>query len=120
MITGSCQRSQTQAEVSIQEHIEGKEIKRDDSFKSLRLTIDENLSCSKHINNISKKICSGIGALKRVRPFISTHSATKIYQALIEPHVIYPCSAWDGLSQILTYKNFKTMLQEELPNLGVM
>ena len=32
---------QTQAEVSIQAHIEGKEIKRVDSSKSLGLTIDE-------------------------------------------------------------------------------
>ena len=109
MITGSCQRSQTQAEVSIQAHIEGKEIKRVDSFKSLGLTIDENLSCSMHINNISRKICSTIGALKRVRPFINTHSATKIYQALIEPHFMYCCRCL-GWSQ----PNFKLQkLQNE-------
>ena len=35
-----------------------------------------------NIENISKKISSGIGALNRVRPFINTHSATKIHQAL--------------------------------------
>ena len=50
------------------------------------LTIDETLFWSKHIDNISKKISSGVGALKRVRPFIKTHSATKIYQTLIEHH----------------------------------
>ena len=37
---------QNQAEVSIQAHIEGKEIKRVDSSKSLGLTIDETLSWS--------------------------------------------------------------------------
>ena len=35
-----------------------------------------------NIDNISKKISSGIGALNRVRPFIKTHGATKIHQAL--------------------------------------
>ena len=40
-----------------------------------------------------KKIFSGIGALKRLRPSINTHSGTKIYQALIESHVI----VWDGI-----------------------
>ena len=35
-----------------------------------------------NIDNISKKIPSGIGALNRVRPFIKTHGATKIHQAL--------------------------------------
>ena len=68
MITSSRQRLQTQAEVSIQGN-RGKEIERVDSSKSLGLTIDETLSRSKHIDNISKKIFSGIGALKRVRPF---------------------------------------------------
>ena len=74
MVIGFCQRLQTQAEVSIQAHIEGKEIKRVDSSKFLGLTIDENLSWSKHIDNISKKNSSGIGALKHARPFINTHS----------------------------------------------
>ena len=79
-------------------------MKRVDSLKSLGLTIDETLSWSKHIDNISKKISSGIGALKHVRPFINTHSATKIYLALIEPHVMYCCSVWDGLNQTLNDK----------------
>ena len=51
-----------------------------------------------------KKFFSGIGALKRLRPSINTHSATKIYQALIESHVI----VWDGISQTLN---------DELPKL---
>ena len=55
MILGSRHRLQTQAEVSIQAHIEGKEIKRVDSSKFLGLTIDTTLSWSKHISNISKK-----------------------------------------------------------------
>ena len=104
MIIGSNQMLQTQAEVSIQAHIEGKEIKRVDSSKPLGLTIDETLSWSKQIDNISKKITSGFGVLKRVRPFIKTHSATKIYQALIERHFRYCCSVWDGLSQTLNDK----------------
>ena len=99
MVIGSRQRLQTQAEVSIQAHIECKEIKRVESSKSLRLAIAETLSWCKHIDNISKKISLGIGALKRVRRFIVTHSATNIYQVLIEPHFMYYCSVWDGLSQ---------------------
>lgn len=95
MVIGFRQRLQTQAEVSIQAHIEDKEIKRVESSKSLGLIIDETLSWSKHIDNILKKIPSGIGAFKRVRQFINT----RIYQALIELHFMYCCSVWDGLSQ---------------------
>ena len=60
---------------------------------SRELTIDETLFCSKHIDNISKKISSGVGALKRVRSFINTHSATKIYQTLIEHQSRFDASA---------------------------
>ena len=44
MIIGSRQRLQTQAEVSIQAHIKGKEIQGVYFSKSLGLTIDETLS----------------------------------------------------------------------------
>ena len=37
------------------------------SSESLGLTIDEKLSCNKHIDNISKMISAGIGTLKRMR-----------------------------------------------------
>ena len=63
------------------------------SKQSLGLIVDENLSWKAHLHEISKKVSSGIGALKRVRPYIfSMHSAIKIYKGLIEPHFDY-CSA---------------------------
>ena len=46
--------------------------------------IDENLSWKAHIHEISKKVSSGIGALRRVRPFVSINTAIKIYKGLIE------------------------------------
>ena len=59
--------------------------------KSLGLFIDEHLSLVKHIEEISKKISSAIGALERIRPFISESTAVQIYQALILHHFDY-CS----------------------------
>ena len=52
--------------------IDDRTIKRVDHTKSLGLTIDAQLSWSKHVDEISKKVSSAIGALKRVRPFIPT------------------------------------------------
>ena len=55
-----------------------------------------------------QKICSSttknwlvFGSLKWVRPFISMHTATKIYKGLIEPHFDYCSVVWDGLSRQL-------------------
>lgn len=53
---------------------------------------------------MSKKISSAIGALKRVRPFISESTALQIYQALILPHFDYCSSVWDELNVTLSDK----------------
>ena len=63
-----------------------------------------NLSWKAHIYKVSKKVSSGIGALKRVRPFVSMHTAIKIYKGLIEPHFDYCSAVWDGLTQRLSEK----------------
>ena len=52
--------------------INGKQITQASSAKSLGVIIDENLSWEDHIQSISKKVASGIGALKRIRHFVST------------------------------------------------
>ena len=51
-----------------------------------------------------QKIASGIGALKRLMPFISKDTAVIIYKALIEPHFDYCSSVWYGISDTLSQK----------------
>ena len=51
-------------------HIDGVPINQSNQSKSLGLIIDENLLWKAHIHEISKKVSSGIGSLKRVRPFV--------------------------------------------------
>ena len=48
--------------------IDAKLITKVKEAKSLGVTIDEHLSWSNHIGELSKKIYSAIGALKRIRP----------------------------------------------------
>ena len=89
--------------------IEGKIIKQVEETKSLGVYIDDNLSWKKHADETSKKVASwnaldhpypfqGIGALKRLRPFISTDTAIKIYSSLIRPHFEHCSAIWDGIS----------------------
>ena len=66
--------------------------------------IDEHLSWSNHIGELSKKISSAIGALKRIRPYISERTALQIYQALILPHFDYCSSVWGDCNLTLTDK----------------
>ena len=103
MIIGSRQRLNAQCE-EIDISIDDRTIKRVDHTKSLGLTIDAQLSWPKHVNEISKKVSSAIGALKRVRPFIPMDVAVQIYNALILPHFDYCSPVWDGLSGCLSDK----------------
>ena len=56
------------------------------------------------MDEISKRISSGIGALKRIGPFVSSDTAKKIYDSLIHPHFDYCCTVWDGINNQLTEK----------------
>ena len=104
MVIGPNQRIHTLSNNQIDIEIDGKSIKKVKEAKSLDLFIDEHLSWAKHIEEISKKISSVIGALKRIRPFISESTALQIYQALILPHFDYCSPFWDELRVTLSDK----------------
>ena len=50
--------------------------------KSLGVTIDNKLDWSSHIDKLTKKIASGIGAIKRIRHFVPHATLHLIYQAM--------------------------------------
>ena len=101
MIIVSRRRLNAQCE-DIDISIDDKTIKRVDHTKSLGLTIDAQLSWSKHVDEICKKAFSATDALKRVRPFMSTDVAVQIYNALILPHFVYCSPVWDCMSGYLS------------------
>ena len=78
MVISSRQKLQSLNDYTMNIHIDGVPINQSNQSKSLGLIIDENLSWKAHIHEISKKVSSGIGALKLVRPFVSIHTASKI------------------------------------------
>ena len=104
MTIGSRQKLLTQNGNPINTHIDGRAIQKVHHTKSLGVYIDENLSWNQHIMEISKKISSGIGALKRIRQLVNIDTAEKIYKALIEPHFDYCSLVWDGLGVKLADK----------------
>ena len=92
MLIGSRQRlSATTTGHSLTVQIKGHEINRVPHTKSLGVHIDQNLSWSKHVNETAKIVSSGIGALKRLRPFMCKDTAILLYRALIEPYFDYCC-----------------------------
>ena len=108
MIIGSKQRLQTHNNNEIEIKIDNTVIKKVHHAKSLGFYIDDTLSWTKHIDIISKKIASGIGALKRLMPNINLDTAVTIYNSVIDPHFQYCSTVWDGLAESLSEKLKKT------------
>ena len=64
--------------------IDGAPISQVTSTKSLGVHIDQSLSWNAHVENLCKKIASGIGALNRVRSFVPHEILRSIFMSLIQ------------------------------------
>ena len=108
MVIGSRQRLYTLDNAPVLTAIEGASIKQVKSTKSLGLHIDEHLSWSVHVHvdvhAISKKIASGIGALKRIRSFVPRTTLHTIFHSLIQPHFDYCSVVWGNCNKTLATK----------------
>ena len=133
MIIGSRQRLNVNVDGSINITINNKPVKKVNETQTLGMTIDQHLTWGRHVEEISKKISSAIGALKRIRPTITIGVANKIYKAIIQPHIDYCSTVWDGLgvtlldkiqklqnraSRIITQSNYYTSASNLLEELG--
>ena len=77
-------------------------IKQVSTTKSLGILIDNNMAWHSHIDKLSKKIASGIGAIKRIRPFVSPEILHYIYNALVQPHFDYCSIVWGNCGKTLS------------------
>ena len=99
--------------------------------KSLGVHIDGNLSWECHINEISKKIASGISAIKRIRYFLPFEILLNVYNSLVQPHFDY-CNVVGGncsknlssklqklqncAARVLTFSNYECSTSELFQN----
>ncbi len=49
---------------------------------------------------MQKDICSGIGALRRIKPFVPLRSLKMLYKALIQPYFDYCSPLWDTCGKV--------------------
>jgi hypothetical protein len=68
----------------------------------LGVDLDDRLT----FEEIFKKICSGIGALRRIKPFVPQSSLVTFYKSLIQPYFDYYSALWDTCDKILKDKLF--------------
>jgi hypothetical protein len=79
------------------------------SNKCLGIDLDDRLTFDINIEEICKKICSGIGPLRRIKPFVPQTSLVTLYKSLIQPYFVYCSPLWDTCDKI--FKDKLQMLQ---------
>jgi len=57
-----------------------------------------------HIEKIAKKIASGIGAIKRCRPFVNRTTLESVFNALVQPYSNYCSEVWGHCNKSLSNK----------------
>ena len=103
MLIGSRQKLQTLANPP-KPIINGTPIKQVTTAKSLGVLIDNNLNWSSHIDKLTKKLASGIGAIKRVRHLVPQATLHTMYSTLVQPHFDYCNVVWGNCGVTLQDK----------------
>ena len=65
-------------------------VSRTDTHKCLGVQVNEKLSWDSHIDMICKKASAGIGAMRRIKPFVPVDTLEKVYKSLVQPLNIVP------------------------------
>ena len=84
MVVGSTYNLNTKPrELSNVISIDGNLVLRAPSKKCLGVLLDEKLTFETHIDYICKKACAGIGALRRIKPFVPLCTLVTLYREII-------------------------------------
>ena len=103
MLIGARQRLDTLTE-SPTIKINRTDVKKVATAKSLGVIVDDKLNWSAHINELTKKIASGIGAMKRIRRLAPQATLHLIYQSLIQSQFDYCSIVWGNCGITLQNK----------------
>ena len=79
-------------------HVKDRKINRVKITKSLGIIIDENLSWNAQVDQITKKVNSGLSILRRLRDIVDFKTLITICLSIIQPHFDYCMLADLGLS----------------------
>jgi hypothetical protein len=68
--------------------------------KTLGVKIDQFLTWDSHIDQISKKISSGISAMKNIKDFTNSDTLKSVYYGVVQPHFDYCCEVWNAINRV--------------------
>ena len=104
MLIGSRQRLMSNLDEQPVLKIGDKPLKKVSQTKTVGVIVDEHLRWEDHINYMTKIIVPGLGAIKRIRPFVSQNTLIKFYDSLVQTHFDYCYEVWDTCGIVLSDK----------------
>ena len=76
------------------------------------MEIVEFLTWDSYITSVSKKVSSGIGVLKKIRPFVPVSNLRSVCQSIVEPYFDYRSIYLCGMTSVSNSQtNFKSSVQ---------
>lgn len=94
-------RNKNKKNVQIEVKVNGKVIDEVDKYNYLGMIVDNKLKWTYHVDKITKKMASVIGAVRRVNVDMRRNTANLIYHAHIISHVRYNLICWSHCSNNL-------------------
>lgn len=79
-------------------------VSRTSTYTCLGVDIDEKLNWEKHVDTICSKVSAGIGAMRRVKPYVPPATLQTIYKSLVQPYFDYCSPLWDNCGKTLQEK----------------
>ena len=86
--------------------LNGTEIKRVKTVKSLGVIVDENLSWKENIKSVKGKVRSGLSSLKKLKNILPQSKLLEIHLSMVESYFLYGNIVWGSLpnSKLQTFR----------------
>ena len=98
LVTGKRLRNLV-ASTSIDVSLNGSNIEHVADFKLLGITLDQDLSFNRQIEELCKKLAKRIGLLRHISPYLKRNQRDIYYSAIIKPVMLYGSTIWTSCSK---------------------
>ena len=99
MLIHSIQELRNAPDRSLTISLNGNELEQVKQAKVLGVTLDNNLTWTKHIDNLCSIINSRLALLRRIKPFLTKDCALRFYNTCIHANIIYCSVTWGNYSK---------------------
>jgi len=93
LVTGKRLRNLV-ASTSIDINLNGSNIEHVTDFKLLGVTLDQDLSFNRQIEELCKKLAKRIGLLRHISPYLKRNQRDIYYSTIIKPVMLYGSTIW--------------------------